>query len=203
MRVDQQGRALGIVRQIKPARHLPVRARQGQIALALQRDRALAEKRPDAVLRGAHLGERRLGAVGRHQAAALQQCPRRQELGIDPRCRVVHRLSPHLCIGRFNPAAAPSGNPELNRSCKVSASSSEQSRRWLLCHSVRLWLGPFGARATTCRLSATSLPSALPCRCRTGDWCRGTARRPAHRSACRSSASSRCPTCNDRARMHR
>jgi hypothetical protein len=57
--------------------------------------------------------------------------------------------------------------------------------------------------ATTCRLSARFRPSALPCRSRTGVWCRGTAPHPAHRSACRSSASSRCPTCNDPARTHR
>jgi hypothetical protein len=56
---------------------------------------------------------------------------------------------------------------------------------------------------TTCRLSAPFLPSAPPCHSRTGGWCRGTARRPAHRSACRSFASNRCPTCTDPARTHR
>src|SRR5205823_6306395 len=62
------------------------------------------------------------------------------------------------------------------------------------------WCTQGYGRATTCRPSATFLPWVLPCRSRTGVWCRGTARRPAHRSACRWFASSRCPTCNGPAR---
>ena len=38
VRIDEQWRPLGIVRQIEAARHLSVRTRQAQIPLALQRD---------------------------------------------------------------------------------------------------------------------------------------------------------------------
>ena len=109
MGVDQQRRPLGIVGQVEAARHLAVRTRQREIALTLERHRAFAEKCADPVLRGAHLGERRLSAVGGNQAVALQQGPGRQQLRIDPRCRVVHRsLSRPKRSGRFNPPSAAS-----------------------------------------------------------------------------------------------
>ena len=93
MRVDHQRRPFGIVRQIEAAGHLPMGPRQAQIPLPLQRDGSFAEKRSDAIDCGAHLRKRRLRAVRRDEAAALQQLPRSDELGIDPGCRVVHCLS--------------------------------------------------------------------------------------------------------------
>ena len=87
---------------------------------------------------------------------------------------------------------------------RIRSVQSRRARRY--CQHQVPGVGAYAkqiGRTTTCRLSATFLPSALPCRSRTGVWCRGTAPRPAHRSACRSSASSRCPTCNDPARTHR
>ena len=83
-----------------------MRARQAQIPLALERDGPFAEKRADAVDRGADLGQRRLRAVRRDEAAALQQLPRSDELGIDPGCRVIHRSLSLVLLSGAGPAAA-------------------------------------------------------------------------------------------------
>src|SRR5271156_3144945 len=94
MRVDHQRRPFGIVRQIEAARHLAVRTRQAQIPLMPERDGAFAEKRSDAISCGTDLAQRRLRAVRRDEAAALQQLPRSDELGSGLGCRVIHNLSP-------------------------------------------------------------------------------------------------------------
>jgi len=67
-----------------------MRSRQGKVALAGERHRGFAEKGADPVDRGAHLGERRLRAVGRHEAAALQQLACGDEFRVDPFRSVAH-----------------------------------------------------------------------------------------------------------------
>ena len=90
MGVDEERRARRRVRQIEPARHLAVRPRQTKILLTLKRHRPFAEKDADPILGGADLDERRFGAVGDDQTAALQQRLRRRNFGVDPRCRLAH-----------------------------------------------------------------------------------------------------------------
>jgi hypothetical protein len=97
MGIDEQGRAIDVVRQIKPARHLAMRTGQGEVALALQGHRAFAEKAADAIGRGADLGKRCLGAVGCNQTLLLQQSSGGNQLRIDPRRGVVHRVFSSRC----------------------------------------------------------------------------------------------------------
>jgi hypothetical protein len=78
-----------IIRQVKAAGHLTMRARQAQIPLALQWDRARTEKRPDPVGRGADFGEGGLRAVRRDETAALQELSGGDEFRVDPGCRIV------------------------------------------------------------------------------------------------------------------
>src|SRR5262245_42105420 len=105
MRVDDQRRLFRIVRKIEPAGHLAVWTRQRQIPLAVERDRAFAEKCPDSVNGRADLTQWRLRAVRCDEAAALQQFTRGDEFGVDPGCRVVHHVSPYSAA-RAGSAAA-------------------------------------------------------------------------------------------------
>ena len=82
--------------------------------------------------------------------------------------------------------------------------NDEQRRGWFLSYSVRLWRGRTGTVALPL-VDVLQRSSHERCLVVLGQAFGVAERRDAllNRSACRSSASSRCPTCNDPARTHR
>ena len=91
MGIDDQRRTLDAVGQVQAARNLPVRPGQRQVTLVVELNRTLAEKRADAILRGADrgsfAGEPPSDDVGASLLAAVE---RAIAAGLDP-VRVLDR----------------------------------------------------------------------------------------------------------------